>query len=57
MMSIAQYLKGAAELLGTKGGMQGDENLNHLYGTIGALFNCTHFGNLYICVLLNSERP
>lgn len=51
MMSIAQNLKRAAELLGPKGRMQDDENLNHLDGTIGALFDCTHFVKLYICLV------
>lgn len=41
-MGIAEDLKRAAELLGSEGRMQDNENLDHLYGSVGALFDCTH---------------
>lgn len=42
-MGIAEDLKRTAELLGSKRRMQDNEDLDHLNGTVGAIFNCTHF--------------
>ena len=45
-MGIAEDLKRTAELLGSKGRMQDKKNLDHFNGTVGALFDCTHFVSL-----------
>ena len=42
MKSIAKNLKRTAKLLGSKGGMQGKENLDHIYWTVRILVDCTH---------------
>lgn len=44
-MGIAEDLKWTAEFLGSKGRMQDNEDLDNLNGTVGAIFNCTHFVN------------
>ena len=60
MKSIAKNLKGTAKLLGSKGGMQGKENLDHIYWTVRILVDCTHlvkFDNFvtHIKILISRE--
>lgn len=42
MESVGENFDRSAKLLGSKGWMQGEENLDHFNRAIGAFFNCTH---------------
>lgn len=48
---IHKDFKRTTKLLGSKGRMQGKEDLDHLYGTVGIFFECTHVSQLVFLFL------
>ena len=49
MVCVAENFEGTAELLGAKGGVESEEDLDHGDRPISAIFDCTHLELCFNC--------